>query len=453
MVPSMAATLLKNDRFQVHWTNGVANGWSYKFFLDYFVRTNPELLVLEAKTPIIKQLWNIINRLKEENPDTKLLLTGDHVTALPKESLQRSKVDYVLAGGDWDISLLKLAQHLRNGSPLPKGLWYRDGNAVKTTGPFDLLKNMDTLPFIDRDLTEWQLYHENWYKRSPFTYTMAGRDCWWRKDGGCSFCAWTILYPKFRVRSVKKHLDEIGYLIDKHRVREIFDDTGTFPSGKWLKRFCQGMIERGYNEEVLFSCNFRYDQIDNHICKLMKKAGFRLLKVGLESASQETLNKINKGITIQQIVDGSKIAKEAGLEIHLTIMVGYPWETKDDALETLKLAKKLMEDGLADVLQSTILVPYPGTRLFRQALELDWFRVDPEEYERYDMTEPILKTRDMMPEEVVEICDEIYRLYLSPKYIFRRFIRSLTSKDDLMLNMRGLRAAAGHIKDFAGARA
>jgi hypothetical protein len=59
----------------------------------------------------------------------------------------------------------------------------------------------------------------------------------------------------------------------------------------------------------------------------------------------------------------------------------------------------------------------------------------------------------MMPEEVVEICDEIYRLYLSPKYIFRRFIRSLTSKDDLMLNMRGLRAAAGHIKDFAGARA
>jgi radical SAM superfamily enzyme YgiQ (UPF0313 family) len=209
------------------------------------------------------------------------------------------------------------------------------------------------------------------------------------------------------------------------------------------------MIERGYNDEVLFSCNFRYDQINRDTCKLMKKAGFRLLKVGLESASQETLDRINKGIGIQQIIDGCRIAKEAGLEIHLTIMVGFPWETREDALKTLALAKMLMEEGLADVLQSTIVVPYPGTRLYQQALEFDWFRIDPGDYERYDMTEPVLKARDMTPEDVVKICDDIYKVYLSPKYILHRFIKSLMSKDDLMLNIRGIKAVMGHIKDFA----
>jgi anaerobic magnesium-protoporphyrin IX monomethyl ester cyclase len=448
IVPASGATLLENNEFEVYWSDGVAQSWSYEFFLRHFREVNPELVVMEAKTPIIKQLWSIINELKAEKPDAKFVLTGDHVTALPKESLERSKVDYVLTGGDWDFSLLKLAQHLRGDFHLPKGLWYRGGGNIKNTGSFELTKNLDELPFIDRDLTEWQLYYENWYKRKPFTYTMAGRDCWWRRDGGCTFCAWTVLYPEFRVRSPERHLDEVGNLIEKYHVREIFDDTGTFPSGKWLKKFCEGMIERGYNDEVLFSCNFRYDQISRDVCKLMKKAGFRLLKVGLESASQETLDRINKGVRVQQIIDGSKIAKEAGLDIHLTIMVGYPWETSDDAVRTLMLAKKLMEDGHADVLQSTIVTPYPGTKLYQQALEFDWFRIDPQDYDRYDMTEPPLKTEGMTSEEVVRICDEIYRIYLSPKYVLRRLIKSLSSLDDLVLSLRGAKAAIGHVRDF-----
>lgn len=452
MVPASAATLLKKDDFDVYWADGVAQNWSYDFFLTFFKRVNPELVVIETKTPIVKQLWSIIDQLKEEEPNTKFVLTGDHVTALPSESLEMSKVDYVLTGGDWDFSLLKLAQHIRDGSSLPKGLWYRSSGNIKTTGQFELMANLDELPFIDRDLTKWWLYSENWYKRKPFAYTMAGRDCWWRKGGGCTFCAWTTMYPEFRVKSPERHLDEVGYLIEKHHVHEIFDDTGTFPSGKWLKKFCEGMIERGYNDEVLFSCNFRYDQITRDTCNLLKKAGFRLLKVGLESASQETLDRINKGIMVQQIVDGSKIAKEAGLEIHLTMMVGYPWEGKHEALKTLTMAKKLMEDGLADVLQSTIVIPYPGTRLHYQAMELDWFRIDPKDYEKYDMTWPVLESKDMTPKEVVEICDEIYKIYLSPKYVLRRFMKALLSKDDMMLNVRGVKAVVGHVKDFATAR-
>ncbi|WP_309493608.1 B12-binding domain-containing radical SAM protein [Candidatus Hecatella orcuttiae] len=452
MVPASAATLLKINGFEVEFVDGIAQQWSYGQFMDHVQKSRPDLVVFETKTPVVKQHWQIVDRLKELLSEVKTVLVGDHVTAFPQESMELSHVDYVVTGGDFDVSLLGLAKHLEDESPMPKGVWYREDGGIRNSGPFELVGDLDGIPFIDRVLTKYQLYRENWYKRKVFTYTMAGRDCWWRKAGGCTFCAWTVPYPKFRVRSPERHLDEIGYLVEKFHVREIFDDTGTFPLGRWLERFCKGMVERGYHEEVLFSCNFRYDQVGREVCRLMKKAGFRLLKVGLESASQETLDRINKGIAVQQIVEGSRIAKEAGLEIHLTIMVGYPWETREDALRTLALAKKLMEDGLADVLQSTIVIPYPGTELYRQAIQFDWFRVDPKDYERYDMTEPVLKTEDMTAEEVVEFCDEIYKIYLSPKYILRRFVKSLVSKDDFMLNLRGIKAAVGHVKDFASAR-
>jgi len=449
MIPASAATLLKLDKFDVNFLDGIAQRWSYERFIRYVEKQQPDLMAIETKTPVIKQHWRIIRHVKEVSPSTKVVLMGDHVTALPRESLEKSPVDFVITGGDFDVTLLQLAKYLRDGSPMPKGLWYREGDHVKNTGPFELIHNLDALPFVDRVLTKFWLYYENWYKRKPFAYMMAGRDCWWRKDGGCTFCAWTVLFPKFRVRSPERHLDEVGYLIEKYKVREIFDDTGTFPVGKWLEKFCKGMIERGYNDEVLFSCNFRYDQINERICKLMKKAGFRLLKVGLESASQRTLNMINKGITVKQIIDGSKIAKKCGLEIHLTIMVGFPWETRRDALKTLSLAKELMERGLADVLQATVIIPYPGTRLYYQALKFNWFRIDPEDYDRYDMTEPVLKSGDLTPQEIMKICDGIYKIYISPKYILRRFLKSLFSIDDLILNIRGAKAAIAHILDFA----
>ncbi|GAG95790.1 unnamed protein product [marine sediment metagenome] len=161
------------------------------------------------------------------------------------------------------------------------------------------------------------------YKREPFTYTMVGRDC---PYGKCTFCSWTTLYPKFRTRSPENLLDEIGILIERYKIREIFDDTGTFPSGVWLKRFCEGMVERGYNKKIIIDCNFRFDYLTEERAKMMKEAGFRLMKLGLESANQKTLDKLRKNNTVEQIKNGCKIAKDAGLDVHLTIMVGYPCE-------------------------------------------------------------------------------------------------------------------------------
>jgi len=136
------------------------------------------------------------------------------------------------------------------------------------------------------------------------------------------------------------------------------------------------------------------------------------------------------------------------LEPHITIMVGYPWETRKDALGTLNLAKMLMEKGWAATLQSTIVIPYPGSRLYAEALENGWFRIDPNDYDRFDMKEPVLSAPDMSPEEVMKTCDEIYKVFLSPRYMLKQLVR-IRSLRDVKYSVKGVAKVLGHVKDFA----
>ena len=445
MVPAMAATILDKDGFEVIWNDCIAEGLSSEDFYALIEREQPDLIALETKTPVVRQHWQIIGKIKALSPQTRAVLMGDHVTALPAESMENSQVDYIITGGDYDVLLLGIARHLRDKTPLPAGIWYRDNGQVKNTGAFQLDYDLNQHPFIDRKLTNAHLYGEKWKKRTPFFYTMAGRDCHWAK---CAFCSWTTTFPKFRARKAEHLLDEIGWIIEQHGVREIFDDTGTFPVGGWLRKFCQGMIERGYNKQVLFSANMRYgSHITPESVKLMKQAGFRKLKMGLESANQKTLDLLQKGVKVQEIIDGSRIISEAGIDIQLTVMVGFPWESRDDAERTIALAHKLMRDGHAEMLQSTVLVPYPGTPLNKLARENNWFRIDPLEYERYDMTEPVLTTPDMTPEEVVLMCRKVYQSFLTPRFIIRQ-LSNVRSFSDLSYIARGSRAVVGHLMDF-----
>ncbi len=449
VVPAYAATLLDNAGYEVVWDDGIAEEKAYSQWLNDLEHISPDVVMIETKTPVVKKHWSIIKDIKNILPTSKVVLVGDHVTALPLESMAQSKVDFVLTGGDYDFSLLNLVEHLNGKMQLESGVWYRENGDIKNTGPFKLNHSLDELPPINRDLTKWHLYNERNgnFKVTPGAYTMAGRDCWWRKDGGCTFCSWPTLFPTFRAMKPERLVDEIGVLIERYGVRSVFDDTGCFPAGEWLRRFANLMIERGYNKKVQFSCNMRFGALKREDYRLMKKAGFRMLLFGIESGSQATLDRLNKGTTIDGIMHECRVPREEGLEPHITIMVGYPWETRQDALSTLNVAKTLMQKGWAITLQSTVVIPYPGSKLYAQALENSWFRVDPQDYERFDMKEPVMTTPDMTPEEVMQLCDQIYKVFLTPQYMLKQLVR-IRSMRDVKYSVKGLTKVLGHVKDF-----
>jgi radical SAM superfamily enzyme YgiQ (UPF0313 family) len=452
VVPAIAATLLKQQGHEVIWNDCIAENWDYQQFLDFIEKEKPDMIAFETKTPVIKQHWKIINELKTHDSRLTTILFGDHVTALPEESFMNSQVDYVLTGGDYDFLLLNLCDALQNFLPttyyllptkLEPGIYYREGNRIKNTGHFELNHNLDSLPFIDRDLTKWQLYAFNNgnFKRTPGTYIMSGRDCWWAK---CKFCSWPILYPKFRTRSVNNVLDEIGISIDRYGIREIMDDTGSFPVGEWLRDFCHGMIKRNYQQKVYLDCNMRFGALTYEDFLLMKKANFRLILFGLESANQETLDRINKNLKTEKIIEDCKAATQAGLFPHITIMFGYPWESYDDALKTLKLGRWLLKKGYAYTMQATIVIPYPGSPLFEEykrdkALKtFDW--------NDYDMKQPVMQT-PIPNAKIMKLVQGMYGVSFQPEFVLRK-IFSLRDTDDLKYSWRASKKVLGHIFDF-----
>lgn len=444
MVPAYAATLLKTNGFDVIWDDGIAENKTMEKWRNDIQKQDPDIIALETKTPVIKKHWYIVNDLKSLIPDSKIVLMGDHVTALPQESMKNCRTDFVLTGGDYDFLLLNLAYHLTTGKELEPGIWYRKNGDILNTGAFTLNHNLNELPFIDRDLTRWELYSEKNgnYKKTPGTYTMAGRDCWW---GKCTFCSWTTTYPDFRTRTPEKLLDEIGLLIANYKVKEIMDDSGSFPAGKWLHDFCSGMIERGYNSRINIHCNMRVNALSQEEYNLMAKAGFRFILYGVESANQTTLDRINKGTQVNDISNACCMAKKAGLDPHLTVMMGYPWETKEDALQTVRLAQKIFKKGWADTLQATIVIPYPGTPLFKECKENGWLMTG--DWDKFDMREPVMKC-PMTGQEIKDLTRELYRVFITPNFILRRFL-SIRNFDDMKFIGKGIRAVSGHLTDFS----
>jgi len=429
VIPAYAASAIKELGYKVFWDDAIAEKISYEKWLTRLIKRKPSLIAIESKTPTIKRHWTIIEEIRQKLPKTIIVLMGDHVSAMPEESLKNSKADYCITGGDYDFMLLNLIDHIVNKTELEPGFWQNKSGKITNTGPFALKHHkLDTLPKIDRVLTKWKLYaSENTnFKYKPSAYIMTGRDCWW---GKCTFCSWISIFPggSFRFFSVKHTVDEIEYMVDNFGIREIFDDAGTLPIGPWLKEFCEELIKRGLNKKVTMGCNMRFGALNQEQYDLMGRAGFRFILYGLESSNQKTLDKIEKNTKVEDARSTLIMAKKAGLEPHLTIMIGYPWETKQDAINTLNEARELFKDGLADSMQATIVTPYPGTPLFSQCQKEGWLKT--EDWDEYDMRLPVMKT-SMTDKEQLELVQSLFKGILTPKFLIRKVL-SIRNFDDI----------------------
>ena len=445
VVPATAATMLKQAAHEVLFLDGIARGQSEDEFLGELRAFGPELVVMETKTPVVKRHWEWARRLKALGI-RRVALVGDHVTALPEETFANSPVDYVLTGGDWDFLLKNLVESNYEVSRFEPGIWYREGGEVRSTGPFKLDHDLNAAPWIDRELVHWKLYAEKNgnFRRTPGTYIMSGRDCWHAK---CTFCSWTTLYPTYRTRDPIDVVNEIEHLVKTYGIRELMDDSGSLPVGAWLTTFCNELIRRGLPKKLRIDCNMRFGRLAADDYRLMRKAGFRLVLFGVESANQATLDRFCKALKVEDVEQGAKWASEAGLDVHLTFMFGHAWEGPAEIANTVRLARRLLANGHASTLQCTLTIPYPGTPLFRELqandglATLDW--------DEYDMRRAITKTPLASEAEIKCAIRAVYRGFLQPGAIWHR-LTTTRNLFDLSFYYRGVRSLLGHLLDFKG---
>ncbi len=104
--------------------------------------------------------------------------------------------------------------------------------------------------------------------------------------------------------------------------------------------------------------------------EIMKDNGLRLLLVGYESGNQQILINIKKGVRLDIAREFSRNAKELGIKIHGTFILGLPGETPETIRETIRFAC----DIDPETIQVSLAAPYPGTELYRQAQEQGWLQ-------------------------------------------------------------------------------
>ena len=434
VVQAQAATKLKKNGYDVIWDDGNADLKSFDDWFKDLVESKPDIIFMEGTTPVMNFLWDLSRKIKKELPNTILLIGGYHAMRQPQETLLKSDFDIVIKSTNLDFVLLELCNELHfNNLSLEdintKGITYRKKNSLDQiidNGTFKMIENLDSSEVIDRDLVRWKNYaYENGnFLQTPGTYSSSViRDCMF---GKCTFCRYNGPELSFSKMSVKKSVDEYENLIINHGVKEIFDDSGVWFRGKDAIDFAKEIINRGLHKKgCYFGFNTRFEYLDEETIKWLAKANFRFILIGLESGSNYTLNKLNKGYSMREIRKNLELMTKYGLHPHLTIMVGYYWETKEMLDETVKVVKDLMFNGLARTLQVTICTPVDYTPYHLECIENKKLIV--EDYNEFDMSKVIVKT-PIDHSFYYKAIKEMYSIAFHPKFILRQIIFLLNFK-------------------------
>ena len=325
-----------------------------------------ELVVLHTSTPSFANDARFAARVKQENPDVVVGMVGAHVGVMPLESMNAAPaVDWV-AVGEFDYACLDVASR----KPLKDvpGIAYRDNGRVEFTPKRPTLENMDALPSVI-DVYKRDLTIENYfigYLKHPYVSLYTGRGC----RSKCTFCLWpqTVGGHVYRVRSADSVEAEMA-LAKKYfpQVREFFFDDDTFTDD--LPR-AEEIARRLGRLGITWSCNAKAI-VPRKTLEILKANGLRLLLVGYESGNQQILNNIKKGVRLDIAREFSKNARELGITIHGTFILGLPGETKETIEETISFAAEINPHTI----QVSLAAPYPGTYLYRQAVENGWLDI------------------------------------------------------------------------------
>ena len=443
-----AAAVCEKDGFEVEFLDAPATPLGHAESMRAVVErgTDARLFVVGTSTPSIRSDTDFADGLKALYPDAFVMLVGTHPSALPEETLENSKAVDAVAMREYDYIVRDVARALRDGGDPTEvaGLaWCDASRSVTVNEPYPPIADLDEIPFaaefVKRHLNERDYFFAA--SAYPEIQIFTGRGC----PARCTFCVYpqTMHGHKYRLRSPENVVAEFQYVADNFPdVKEVVIEDDTFTARKdRVVEICEQLVERGLHKRLRWLCNARVN-LDYETMAIMRKAGCHLIIPGIESGSQEVLNNIRKGTTLEQVERYMADAKRAGIKVHACYMVGNKGETKETMEQTFELAMRLN----ADTAQFYPLLPFPGTEAYAWAKENGYIKGGYSDYVKEDGTiNSLLELPGLSSEEMVAFCDEARRRYYwRPRYILHRLRVGLTDPEDLKRSLK----AFGRIKGF-----
>jgi len=323
------------------------------------------------------------------------IIGGPHVTFALEETLLESPWIDAIVIGEGEKTLLELARAVEEDKDIHRvhGIAFADGGMVVKTPPQTPIENLDELPLPARELLPMARYRA---LGTPCT-VITSRGC----PFSCIFCSGRRMFgPKVRFRSPGLVVDEIEKLQHDFGLAKIniVDDTFTL-NHNHTRAVCQEMLRR--NLKLKWSVFARVDRISEDLARLMNRAGCEWVLFGVESADEEILKTIRKGITPEEVRRGVKIAAEAGINVFNSFIFGLPGESRETAHKSLAFGDELYQEYGAKY-GFHMLSPLPGTEIYERAKDYG-IRILSRNWARYNANEPITETATMSTEMVKEV--------------------------------------------------
>ncbi len=431
-----SAAQLKAAGHNVSYIDSVIQDFDMKQTLAEARKEKPDAIFMETTTPSIEADYVALTALKDAT-GAKIMVGGPHATYFHNKVLKDCPAIDVVIRHEFDTKIAGVVSNLDNLERV-NGITFRIGDQIIDNGDGEVCEDLDTVPFPDRDTIPCHWYLEAWYSRRPFMNMMTSRGCPYY----CSFCLWPqIMYGhKQRFRSLDNVFEEITGLIRRYGLKEINIDDGTFTTNKKrVIEFCRRL--RKEKIKLIWTCNGRVDTLDDEMLAEMKKSGCKMIRLGVESGSQDVLDKIKKRLTLKQIEEGVERVKSHGIQALGGFMFGFPYDSRKTVEETIAFAKKLSPDQV----QFSINMCYPGTSLYEYARDNDLLLAN--SFQEFDMTHgPVVKTLDMEREELEHILARAYReFYFRPEFILQTLFH-LKDIDEIRRVLRSLKSLVKTIR-------
>jgi hopanoid biosynthesis associated radical SAM protein HpnJ len=376
------------------------------------------LVVISTSSATIKMNVKAAEYLKNKQ-DCKIIFVGPHVSMTAEEIMKTSDVIDGVARREYDFTIKEISEGKKFDEIL--GLtWRKDGKIIHNPDR-PLIKDLDQFPYVSkiykRDL-KIKLYREP-ELLYPYVSIMTGRGCMFM----CTFCLWpqTFFSREYRVRSPEHVAGEVKYIKEElPEVEEIMFDDGTFTAyPDRVDEIC-GLIK---NMDMTWSCNARAD-VRYETLKKMKEAGCRLLVVGYESADQQILNNIHKGVTEKQMIEFTKNCKKLGIMVHGCFVIGLPGETR----ETIKKSLKFATDLDLDSVQASVVTPYPGTEIYQYFKEKNLL-VNGDLADEEGFQDCIINMPDLPAKQIIKAADDFHvKFFYRPWFFLKMFKMILKDK-------------------------
>jgi len=373
------------------------------------------------------EVASLAQYVRENRPDIPIIIHGLYCTVHPIGALRDVPAANICIQGETEHIINNIVKTIEKGislSDIP-GVFYRKDKLIKAGKKEIEIKDLDSLPFPSRHLVKEYAYgmvNGIYFSKPPFTSILTSRGC----PFNCRFCSNRLRNGTYRTRSPENVLKEFSEIQSEYG-SVIIEDDNFLADTQRAHKIMDGLIQNGSKLELLIA-GARVDSASKDLYRKMAKAGVKLISYGMESGNQDVLDYYNKKITLAQIRNAVKLARETKIMTWGNFIFGAPIETDGHLKNTLKFSKSLS----LDMALFRHLSYQRGSKMWKEAVAEGLIEKD----SYYCFAGSLKKSTNFTEGELQKYCSWAFkRFYYRPMYVLQQLVRSVRRMDFTMLKL------------------